>query len=68
MSLRGRIKIDIGAKGIISLKLRDGMFYFCFKMLKGLLKLRNGKKNFDILHVQKTFCNYVIPSVPSRIR
>ncbi len=56
-------KIDIGAKGIISPKLRDGMFFFRYKKLKGLLKIRNGKKNFDILHVQKTFDNYVIPSV-----
>ena len=56
-------KIDIGAKGIISPKLRDGMFFFRYKKLKGLLKMRNGKKNFDILKVQKTFDDYVIPSV-----
>ena len=56
-------KIDIGAKGIISPKLHDGMFFFRYKKLKGLLKMRNGKKNFDILKVQKTFDNYVIPSV-----
>ena len=61
-------KIDIGAKGIISSKLRDGMFCFRYKRLKGLVKLRNGKKNFDILKVQKTFDNYVIPSIPVFIR
>ena len=54
-------KIDIGAKGIISPKLRDGVFYFRYKGLKLLLKMRNGKKNLDIFHVEKTFDNYMIP-------
>ena len=54
-------KIDIGAKGIISPTLRDGIFYLRFKGLKMLLKMRNGKKNLDIFHVEKTFDNYVIP-------
>jgi len=54
-------KIDIGAKGIISSTLREGMFYLRYKKLKLLLKLKNGKKNLDIFHVQKTFDNYVLP-------
>ncbi|MEA3417878.1 MAG: hypothetical protein U9Q90_00655 [Campylobacterota bacterium] len=54
-------KIDLGAKGIISPYLRDSIFYFRYKKLKGLLKTRNGKKNFDILKVKKKFNNYVIP-------
>ena len=54
-------KIDIGAKGIISPALRDGVFYLRYKGLKLLLKMRNGKKNLDIFHVEKTFNNYVIP-------
>ena len=54
-------KIDIGAKGIISPNLRDGVFYLRFKGLKILLKMRNGKKNLDIFHVQKTFDNYIVP-------
>jgi hypothetical protein len=54
-------KIDIGAKGIISPTLRDGVFYLRFKGLKMLLKIRNGKKNLDIFHVEKTFDDYVIP-------
>ena len=56
-------KIDIGAKGIISEALRDGVFYLRYKGLKTLLKIRNGKKNLDIFHVEKTFNNYVIPSI-----
>ena len=55
-------KIDIGAKGIISPTLRDGVFYLRFKGLKILLKMKNGKKNLDIFHVQKTFDEYVIPT------
>ena len=54
-------KIDIGAKGIISPSLRDGVFYLRYKRLKTLLKVRNGKKNLDIFNVEKTFNNYVIP-------
>ena len=57
-------KIDLGAKGIISPDLRDAVFFFRYKHLKGLLKIRNGEKNFDILHVQDTFDNYVIPVRP----
>ena len=54
-------KIDIGAKGIISPKLREGMFYLRFHKLKGLLKLRDGEKNYDIFGVQDTYDNYVVP-------
>ncbi|SFZ98312.1 hypothetical protein MNB_SV-5-1825 [hydrothermal vent metagenome] len=54
-------KIDIGAKGVISEALREGMFYLRYKKLKLLLKTRNGKKNIDIFHVKKTFDNYMIP-------
>jgi hypothetical protein len=59
-------KIDIGAKGIISPKLRDGVFFLRYKKLKLLLKLRNGKKNLDIFHVEKTFNNYVIPKTNNK--
>ena len=59
-------KIDIGAKGIISPTLRDGVFYLRYKRLKTLLKIRNGKKNLDIFKVQKSFDNYVIPNVQGR--
>ena len=54
-------KIDLGAKGIISPTIRDGMFFLRYKKIKALLKIRDGKKNFDIFGVQKTFDNYVIP-------
>jgi len=54
-------KIDIGAKGVISSALREGIFYFRYKKLKLLLKLKNGKKNIDIFHVKNTFDRYKIP-------
>ncbi len=54
-------KIDIGAKGIISEALRDGVFYLRYKRLKTLLKIRNGKKNLDIFNVEKTFNSYRVP-------
>ena len=34
-----------------------------YKKFKLLLKLRNGKKNIDILHVQKTYDSYSIPKL-----
>jgi hypothetical protein len=36
--------IDIGAKGVISSALREGMFFLRYKKLKLLLKTRNGKR------------------------
>jgi len=54
-------KIGIGARGIISPTVRDGMFLLRYKKLKLLLKMKNGKKNIDILHVQQTFDTYKIP-------
>ena len=53
-------KIDIGAKGIISSALREGMFFLRYKHLKLLLKMKNGKKNIDIFHTKKTFDNYKV--------
>lgn len=51
-------KVDVGAKGIINANTRDGMFYARYKKLKGLLKIRDGKRNFDILKAKKTFDAY----------
>ena len=55
--------IDIGAKGVISSALREGMFFLRYKKLKLLLKTRNGKKNIDMLKTKETFNNYAPPRV-----
>jgi len=52
-------KVDVGAKGIISANTREGMFYARFKKLKGLLKINDGKRNFDILKARKKFDEYI---------
>lgn len=50
--------IDVGAKAIINAENRNGMVYVRYKKLKGLLKINDGKRNIDILHVQKKFDAY----------
>ena len=52
-------KIDVGAKGIIDARTREGMFFARFKKLKGLLKIRDGKRNFDIINARKKFDEYI---------
>ncbi len=51
-------KIDLGAKGIINEENNNGVFYVRFKKLKGLLKIKDGKRNFDIIGVEKQFKEY----------
>ena len=51
-------KVDLGAKGIINEENNNGVFYVRFKKLKGLLKIENGKRNFDIIGVKKQFDEY----------
>jgi hypothetical protein len=52
-------KIGVGVKGMINADLREGIVYVRFRKLDGLLKMRNGKKNLDILKARKTFDEYV---------
>ena len=52
-------KIDVGAKGIITLDRNDGVLYARFKKLHGLLKISNGKRNLDILKAREKFDEYV---------
>jgi hypothetical protein len=52
-------KIDVGAKGIISKDLHDGVLYARFRKLHGLLKINNGKRNLDILKAREKFDQYV---------
>ena len=51
-------KIDVGAKGIITSETRDGVIFARYRKLKGLLKIRDGKRNFDIIRAQKKFDAY----------
>ena len=51
-------KVDVGAKGVISETTREGMFFARFNKLKGLLKIKDGKRNFDILNTRKKFDEY----------
>ena len=54
----GSDKIDVGAKGIITAETRDGVIFVRYRKLKGLLKIRDGKRNFDIIKAQKKFDAY----------
>jgi len=60
----GSDKIDVGAKGVISADMHDGVLYARFRKLHGLLKINNGKRNLDILKARKKFDEYV----PSKSR
>lgn len=55
-------KIDIGAKGIITPTLRNGMFYFGHKNIKAVMEIRDGRRSFNIFNAQQSFENYVVPS------
>jgi len=50
--------IDVGAKGIIDARTREGVFYVRFKKMAGILKIRDGDRNFDILNARKKFDAY----------
>jgi len=54
----GSDKIDVGAKGLVDAKTREGIFYARFRKLDGILKVRDGEKNFDLLGARKTFNEY----------
>jgi hypothetical protein len=54
----GSDKIDVGAKGIITKEARDGVIYARYRKLKGLLKIRDGRRNFDVIKAQEKFDDY----------
>lgn len=51
-------KIDIGAKGVITAEKRDGVLYVRFRKLHGILKIRNDKRNLDVLNAREKFKEY----------
>ena len=52
-------KIDVGAKGVISKGMNNGVLYARFRKLHGLLKINNGKRNLDILKAREKIDQYV---------
>jgi hypothetical protein len=54
----GSDKIDVGAKGLAGANAREGIFYARFRKLDGILKVRNGEKNFDLFGARETFDKY----------
>ena len=54
----GSDDIDVGAKGLITVPSREGVFFARYKELKGLLKVKDGDRNFDILRARKKFDGY----------
>ena len=48
-------KIDVGAKGVITADKRNGVLYVRFRKLHGVLKIKDGKRNLDILNARKKF-------------
>jgi len=54
----GSDKIDIGAKGVITEQSRDGVIFARYRKLKGLLKIRDGKRSFDLIKAQEKFEDY----------
>jgi hypothetical protein len=51
-------KIDVGAKGFISADKRDGVLYVRYRKLHALLKIKNGKRNLDVINTKKNFKAY----------
>ena len=52
---------EAGLKGVFSPEQRDGMLYFRYKKFDALLKVRDGKRNLDILNALRTFDAYEPP-------
>ncbi|MEA3276527.1 MAG: hypothetical protein U9Q81_14805 [Pseudomonadota bacterium] len=63
-AVAGSDKIDVGAKGVIDANHREGIFYARFRKLHGILKVKDGDRNFDIIGARKKFDAYS-PGEPS---
>jgi hypothetical protein len=50
--------IDVGAKALIDGEQRNGVIYLRYKKLDALLKIRDGKKNLDIIKPLEKFEAY----------
>jgi hypothetical protein len=52
---------EAGLKGVYSPENSDGMLYFRYKKFEALLKVKDGKRNLDILNARRTFDAYAPP-------
>jgi hypothetical protein len=52
---------EAALKGVHSPELSDGMLYFRYKKFEALLKVKDGKRNLDILNARRTFDAYAPP-------
>jgi len=60
----GSDKIDVGFKGLLDPGGREGIFYARFRKLDGILKAKDGERNFDLLGARKTFDAYAPGKAP----
>ena len=63
-ALVGSDKIDVGAKGLVDSGSREGIFYVRFRKLHGILKVKDGDRNFDIFGARKKFDDYTPGETP----
>ena len=54
----GSDKIDVGAKGLVDADTREGVFYTRFRKLHGILKVKDGERNFDVIGATAKFETY----------
>jgi hypothetical protein len=54
----GSDKIDAGVKGSMQSEGAEGVFYARFRKLDALLKIRDGKRNLDVIRARKKFDDY----------
>jgi len=62
----GSDKIDAGVKGNMDAQGAEGVFYARFRKLDALLKIRDGKRNLDIIGARKKFDDYAAGSASSQ--
>lgn len=67
-AMAGGDKIDVGLKGLVRGDDREGIFFARFRKLHGIVKLRNGERNIDVVRARRTFDAYVPGETPLKIR
>ena len=51
-------KIDVGVKAVLGREYNDGILFARYKKLHGIMKIRDGKRNIDILRARIKFDEY----------
>ena len=57
-------KIDIGAKGLFTRDGREGIFFARYRKLRGIMKIKDDRRSFNIINATKTFEAYVPGETP----